>query len=139
MIVKKKFNLSLIKCGDFAEISQKMTLGMTKNFSKISKDFNRIHLDKDYALKSRFKGQIIHGMMAVSLFSGIFGTTLPGEGCVYKSQNINFRRAIYIGETVRARVEVSSVDLKKRIIKFKTTCFVKHKVVINGEAELFIF
>ena len=27
-------------------------------------DFNPVHLDKEYASKSRYKKQIIHGMMA---------------------------------------------------------------------------
>ena len=56
--------------------------------------------------------------MAVSLFSGLLGTKLPGEGCVYKSQNVRFKRPIYIGDTILARVEVTSVDHQNKIKKF---------------------
>jgi len=111
---------------------------MVKDFARISEDFNPIHFDKKYALKSRYKGQIIHGLMAASLFSGLFGTKLPGEGCVYKSQNIRFKRAIYINDIVTAKVQVNFVDMGKKVIKFRTQCFVNNKVVIDGESEIFI-
>ena len=138
MNLQKKINLTEIKCGDSVEISEKMTLKMVEGFANISKDFNPVHLNKDYALKSRYKGQIIHGLMAASLFSGLFGTKLPGEGCVYKSQNIRFKRAIYLDDIVTARVEVTSVNLKKKVVGFSTRCFVSNKVVIDGESEIFV-
>ena len=131
-------DLSEIKIGDFAEISKAMTLKMVKSFANISKDFNPVHLDSEYAIRSRYKGQIIHGLMAASLFSGLFGTKLPGEGCVYKSQTVRFKRAIYVDDIVTARVEVVLVDIKKKIIKFKTLCYVSNRIVIDGEAEIFI-
>jgi 3-hydroxybutyryl-CoA dehydratase len=75
-----KVDIADVRPGDFAEIKKKMTLEMVKNFASISNDFNPVHLDEKYALKSRYKRQIIHGLMATSLFSGLFGTKLPGEG-----------------------------------------------------------
>ena len=133
-----KLDILDIRPGDFAEIKKKMTLKMVKNFASLSDDFNPVHLDKRYASKSRYKKQIIHGLMATSLFSGLFGTKLPGEGCVYKSQNIRFKRAIFINDLVTARVEVTSVVLNKKIISFKTKCFVNKKIMIDGESEIFV-
>tara|TARA_B110000503_G_C7164879_1_gene421406 strand:- start:404 stop:592 length:189 start_codon:yes stop_codon:yes gene_type:complete len=51
--------------------------------------------------------------MASSLFSGLFGTQVPGEGCVYKSQNIRFKRPVYVGDEVTAKIEVVNVDIKQ--------------------------
>ena len=62
---------------------------------------------------------------------------MPGEGCVYKSQNIRFKRVIYIGDVVMARVEVTHVSIKKKLITFTTCCFVNGKVMIEGESEIF--
>ena len=109
-----------------------------ENFAGISEDFNPVHLDAEYASKSRYKAQIIHGLMASSLFSGLFGTELPGEGCVYKSQNIRFKRPIYVGDEVTARVEVVDVDISKKVISFTTRCLVNGKVMIDGESEIFV-
>lgn len=71
-----------IKIGDSAEITKRMSLEMVRAFAGISEDFNPVHLDAEYAASSRYKRQIIHGLMATSLFNGLFGTKLPGEGCV---------------------------------------------------------
>ena len=127
-----------IKVGNSAEITKCMSFEMVKAFAEISEDFNPVHLDSDYASKSRYKAQIIHGLMASSLFSGLFGTELPGEGCVYKSQNIRFKRPIYVGDQVTAKVEVVNVDINKKIISFTTRCFVNNKVMIDGESEIFV-
>lgn len=127
-----------VKVGEFAEITKHMSFEMVTAFAVISEDFNPIHLDADYASKSRYKKQIIHGLMASSLFSGLFGTELPGEGCVYKSQNIRFKRPIYVGDNVTARVKVTSVDVTKKVILFSTCCFVNGKVMIDGESEIFV-
>ena len=111
---------------------------MVTAFAGISEDFNPVHLDAEYASKSRYKAQIIHGLMACSLFSGLFGTELPGEGCVDKSQNIRFKRPIYVGDEVTARVEVFNVDISKKVISFTTRCLVNGKVMIDGESEIFV-
>ena len=134
----KKVNINEIKCGDSVEIEKEMTFEMVKIFSQISEDYNPVHLDKEYALKSRYKKQIIHGMMATSLFSGLFGTKLPGEGCVYKSQNIKFKRPIYIGDIVKAIVEVKNISIESKTVGFSTRCLVKDKVMIDGESVIFI-
>jgi 3-hydroxybutyryl-CoA dehydratase len=127
-----------ISVGDSAEITKPMSLEMVAAFAGISEDFNPVHLDAEYASKSRYKAQIIHGLMASSLFSGLFGTQLPGEGCVYKSQNIRFKRPIYVGDEVTARVEVVNVDINKKVISFTTRCLVNGKVMIDGESEIFV-
>jgi len=127
-----------IRVGDSAEITKRMSLEMVTAFAGISEDFNPVHLDAEYASKSRYRAQIIHGLMASSLFSGLFGTQLPGEGCVYKSQNIRFKRPIYVGDEVTARVEVANVDVNKKVISFTTRCLVNGKVMIDGESEIFV-
>jgi len=131
-------DLSNISVGDFAEIEKKMTFDMIKSFALISQDFNPIHLNEEYAANSRFKKRIIPGMLVGSLFSGLFGTNLPGEGCIYKSQNLRFKRAIYIGDVVKAKVEVTHDCIKKKVITFTTRCFVHKKIMIDGESEVFV-
>jgi len=131
-------NIETLIVGQMARIKKLMTEADVISFASISEDFNPIHLDRGYAEKSRYKAQIIHGMMAASLFSGLFGTKLPGQGCVYKSQNLNFRRAIYIGDEVEANIEITAVDKERRIAAFKTTCSVRGKFVIDGTAEIFL-
>ena len=137
-LVFNKIPLEEIENGMNVSYSQTITDADVKAFSGISGDRNPIHLDEQYAEKSRYKKRIAHGLMTASYFSALFGTKIPGEGCVYVSQSLNFKRPVYIGDTVVATVEVISVDLAKKRVFFRTTCKVKNKVVTDGEAELFV-
>jgi 3-hydroxybutyryl-CoA dehydratase len=76
--------------------------------------------------------------MSASFFSSLFGTKIPGEGCVYVAQSLIFKRAVYLGDTVTATVIVQNIDLSKRRVFFDTICKVKNKIVIDGKAELFV-
>ncbi|MCT7486729.1 MaoC family dehydratase [Aliarcobacter cryaerophilus] len=137
-LVFNKIPLEEIEIGMNVSYSQTITDADVKAFSGISGDRNPIHLDEQYAEKSRYKKRIAHGLMTASYFSALFGTKIPGEGCVYVSQSLNFKRPVYVGDTVVATVEVISVDLAKKRVFFRTTCKVKNKVVTDGEAELFV-
>ena len=137
-LVFNKIPLEEIEIGMNVSYSQTITDADIKAFSGISGDRNPVHLDEQYAEKSRYKKRIAHGLMTASYFSALFGTKIPGEGCVYVSQSLNFKRPVYIGDTVVATVEVISVDLAKKRVFFRTTCKVKNKVVTDVEAELFV-
>ena len=137
-LVFNKIPLEEIEIGMNVSYSQTITDADVKAFSGISGDRNPVHLDEVYAENSRYKKRIAHGLMTASYFSALFGTKIPGEGCVYVSQSLNFKRPVYIGDTVVATVEVISVDLAKKRVFFRTTCKVKNKVVTDGEAELFV-
>lgn len=137
-LVFNKISLEEIEIGMNVSYSQTITDEDVKSFAEISGDKNPVHLDEEYAEKSRYKKRIAHGLMTASYFSALFGTKIPGEGCVYVSQSLNFKRPVYIGDMVTATVEVTSVDLVKKRVFFKTICKVKNKVVTDGEAELFV-
>ncbi|OQS42656.1 acyl dehydratase [Chromobacterium haemolyticum] len=118
--------------------SQTITDSDIKAFAGLSGDRNPVHLDEDFASNSRFKGRIAHGFLSASFFSAIFGTKIPGPGCVYVSQSLNFKRPVYLNDTVVATVTVSGIDIERRRVTFLTLCTVRGKTVIDGVAELFI-
>jgi len=131
-------NINTIQVGMNESCSKKMTEDDVISYAQLSGDVNPVHLDDNYAKNSRFSKKIVHGLLSAGLFSAIFGTKLPGSGCVYVSQYLNFKRPVYIGDTVLATVTVLEVNQKSKKIKFKTVCSVNSKIVIEGEAEVFI-
>lgn len=127
-----------IKIGMSESYSQTITDADIKSFAGISGDRNPVHMDDEYAKTSQFKKRIAHGMISSSFFSALFGTRLPGPGCVYVKQDLVFRKPVYIGDTIIASVTVSNIDLNKRRVFFSTICKVENKIVISGKAELYI-
>ena len=127
-----------IKIGMSESYSQTISEADVKAYAGISGDRNPVHMDDEYAEKSRYKKRIAHGMISSSFFSALFGTKLPGPGCVYVNQSLNFKRPVYIEDIVTAIITVTKIDEIKSRVYFDTVCKVKNKVVIDSEAELYI-
>ncbi len=138
MPMNKGYKIEEITIGMSASTDHLVTEADVINFAEISGDHNPVHLDEEYAQSSRFGRRIAHGLFGASFFSGLFGTRLPGRGCVYAAQNLKFRRPVYIGDTVTATITVLSVDVTKKRVTFSTICSVDGKDVIIGDAEIFI-
>lgn len=136
--IKDSYQIDEIEIGMTASLSQIITDEDVRKFAGLSGDNNPVHLDEDYAEKSRYKKRIAHGLLSAGFFSALFGTRLPGKGCVYVSQNLNFKRPVYLGDTVTAIVTVIEINVEKKRVFFETICTVKNKTVIDGSAELYI-
>lgn len=130
--------IAQIKPGMTVSYSQTITDSDIKAFAGLSGDHNPVHVDSEYAAASRFGKRIAHGLMSAGFFSALFGTKLPGPGCVYVSQTLNFKRPVYIDDTVTATVTVTQVDEAKGRVFFDTVCKVKNKTVTTGSAEIYI-
>lgn len=107
-------------------------------FSGVSGDTNPVHLNEEFAETTLFKTRIAHGMLSAGFISTVFGTKLPGPGCIYVSQTLKFKAPVRIGDTVTARVECIGTLPDKKFCLFRTQCLVKGKVVIDGEATVMV-
>ena len=127
-----------------------LSVGMTAAFAKtvtdaditifagISGDTNPVHLDQSFAETTMFAGRIAHGMLSASFISTVFGTRLPGPGCIYLRQDLRFKAPVKIGDTVEARVTVKEIQAAKKRVVFDTLCTVRDIVVLEGEATLMV-
>lgn len=120
--------------GMSAVYSRTITDTDLRNFSGVTGDTNPMHLNEEYAQTTYFKHCIVHGFLTASMISTVIGTRLPGPGCIYVSQTLNFKAPVYVGETVYARAEVIKLLPEKRRAVLHTTCKVKDKIVLDGEA-----
>ncbi len=107
-------------------------------FAGVSGDTNPVHLNEEFAIGTPFGGRIAHGMLTASLISTVFGTKLPGPGCIYLSQTLKFLAPVRVGETVRAEVTIKSIDRERRRCVFETVCKVGGKNVLEGEAVIMV-
>ena len=109
------------------------------NFAKISGDFNPLHMDEQYAIKTKFGKRVCHGMLLSSFFSRLVGMYLPGKNALYFSQNLNFVEPCFIGDQVTVKGEVIDKSESTKIIKLKTT--IKNqdgKSLIEGTAQVLV-
>lgn len=81
-------------------------------FAGMTGDYDRAHVDHDYASKSRFKQPLMHGMMGLAWVAGL-STTAPSVQtlALVSVDQWNFLRPVHIGDTVYALTEV--IELAK--------------------------
>jgi len=120
--------------GDSAEFTKVFSEEDVLLFAGITGDRNPVHTSKEFAEKTRFKKQIAHGLLTAGTISAAIGMKLPGPGCLYLSQTLEFKAPVFPGDEITARVEIVEVISQKRL-RMKTSCFNQDKVlVIDGEA-----
>jgi len=126
-----------IQVGDAATLTRTVTEKDIQAYAAISGDDNSIHMNRQFAERTRFKQPIAHGMLTASLFSAIIGTRLPGHGSLYVSQDLNFKKPVMVGDIIQARVEVMQKVASTRMIVLKTTASNQHShVVLDGTAKV---
>lgn len=123
--------------GQTATIEKTLDTQTVAAFASVSEDYNPIHLDEDFAKTTQFERPIVHGMLASSLISGLLASKVPGAGSIYLGQSLKFVRPIFVGETVTAKVEVTSVRDDKPIAVISTQVLnANGEVAVDGEATV---
>jgi 3-hydroxybutyryl-CoA dehydratase len=87
------------------------------NFAALSGDWNAIHVDAEYAKGGMFGERIAHGMLGLSIASGLAvrlgfmdETVIAFMGLEWK-----FRGAIKIGDTIKVKAEVAEKKAVPRL------------------------
>jgi len=121
-----------------AVYTKTITHELVKQFADISGDTNPLHLNETFAAQTRFKKRIVHGMLTTSLWSTLVGTRLPGPGSAYISQELNFIKPVYIGDTVTAEITVTTIDHTKQRVYLDGKCFVDGTLVAAGQGVVWV-
>jgi 3-hydroxybutyryl-CoA dehydratase len=127
-----------LSVGMSASYTRTVTDKDIRQFAEVSGDTNPVHLDEEFAASTRFKKRIAHGMLSGSYISTVVGTKLPGPGCLYVSQTLNFRAPVYIGDEVTATVTVTELNERRGYVTLSTVCSVGDTDVIRGEAMMLV-
>ncbi|MCS6907729.1 MAG: MaoC/PaaZ C-terminal domain-containing protein [Anaerolineales bacterium] len=97
----------------FVSVGRTITEHDILAFAGLSGDYNQIHTDVEFAKTTPFGQRIAHGLLGLSVASGLAMRTGILEGTVLAFREIEewkFTKPIFIGDTIRVRLEV--VDLK---------------------------
>jgi len=126
-----------IKIGDVFEKEFIVTDDKVRTFAKISGDDNPLHVNDDFASKTRFGKRIAHGILITSFISKVIGRDFPGDGTIYVSQEVKFKRPVFINDKVTVRIKIlEKNDAKKRMILSTDVYNEDEKKVIAGTAEV---
>jgi acyl dehydratase len=95
-----------------------ITEGDIVSFAGLSGDFNQIHTDAEYS-KSALPGQrIAHGLLVLSIASGLVVQTGLMEGTIIVFREIiewKFIKPVYIGDTIHVEVDIQETRPMSRL------------------------
>ncbi len=85
-------------------------------FAGLSGDYNQLHTDEVYASAGQFGARVAHGLLGLSIASGLALRLGFMEGTVdaFLSLEWKFRRPIYIGDTIHVTAEVVNTRAMRR-------------------------
>ena len=88
------------------------------NFAGFSGDYNQIHTDAEFAKGTPFGQRVAHGLLGLSIASGLAMRTGMLEGTVIAFREINnwkFIAPVFIGDTIHVEMEVAETKALPRI------------------------
>jgi acyl dehydratase len=121
--------------GDRVEFTKTIAEEDIAAFAAASGDTNPLHLDDDFASKTRFKGRIAHGTLVGGLISAALAR-LPGL-TIYLSQDLEFHNPVRVGDRLTAVCEIVE-DLGDDQYRLTTRVLDGDDVVIDGEAVVLV-
>ena len=104
-------------------------------FAGLSGDFNQLHTDRVFAQETVFGERIAHGLLTLSIASGLAARAGIIEGTVQAFAGLTwkFKQPVRIGDTVHLRGEVSSLRALPRLGSGRVVIKVS---VINQDDEI---
>jgi acyl dehydratase len=88
------------------------------NFAGLSGDYNQIHVDAEYSARSLAGQRVAHGLLVLSIVSGLAVQTGVLEGTVQFFREVKewrFIKPVFIGDTIHAEMEVMETKDMRRL------------------------
>ncbi len=124
-----------LSVGDRFEFTKTISDQDIRQFAAVSGDTNPLHLDDEYAEKTRFRGRIAHGTLVGGLISAALAR-MPGL-VVYLSQDLEFHNPVRVDDRLTAVCEIVE-DLGKNQYRLSTQVVDDDETIIDGEAVVLI-
>ena len=129
-----------------------LELGMCESFTKtvaeadvyafagITGDFYGVHVDEEFAKKTRFGTRIAHGALLVGFISTVMAkmsSKIPPPGGVSYRYEVTFRGPVKFGDTVTTSLKViEKIPEKREIILQASSTNQRGEIVLDGRTVL---
>ncbi len=127
-------------------ISRTVTEADIVNFAGLSGDYNQMHVDSEYGKTTDFGARVAHGLLGLSIVSGLAVQTGVLEGTVLGFREIDqwkFIKPIFIQDTIHGVLEVLDKKSLPRLgagkVVIKISVINQHdEVVMRGNWQVLV-
>lgn len=131
---------------DFVDSSRSIeyTYCITKDifdaFQHLSHDLNPLHTDAGFAQSMGFPDRVMYGNILNAFISHFVGMLLPTPNVVIQTQDIQFRKPVFLGDTILLKSEIQDTSEAVEIVNFKLKFFrtnsEKPQLVASGHVQV---
>ena len=98
-----------LKPGDEFTRDFALTADVHQGFIALFGDRNPLHVDPAFARSKGFASEVMHGNILNGFLSFFVGECLPFKNVIIHSQEIQYRKPVYLGDALKLRAEVLDV------------------------------
>ena len=119
----------------------KITPEVYHHFQLCSGDMNPLHTDEDFARHHGFPSCVMYGNILNAFVSYFVGMTLPDKNVMILSQDLNYRKPLYMNDEVKLVTTVDSRSEAVQVVVYKLkfyriTSGEKEELVANGHVQV---
>lgn len=120
----------------------KVTPDVYYSFQRCSNDFNPLHTDAAFASKKGFNEVVVYGNVLNAFISHFVGMLLPTRDVMILSQNINFRKPVFINDELQLDAKMEKCTENSGLItyalKFRRIAIggCKNELIANGHVQI---
>jgi acyl dehydratase len=136
MQLKRGLTFEEFQIGDTVESAGRtITETDVVNFAALSGDWNAMHTDAEYAKQSMFKQRVAHGLLVLSVASGLAVRMGLMDATIKAFMGLEwkFRAPVFIGDTVHVRATVTN---KRAMASLGGGLVVMKVEVVNQEGKV---
>jgi 3-hydroxybutyryl-CoA dehydratase len=131
-------HISDLKIGQKAFFTKTISESDVYLFAGITGDYNRIHVDAEYAKSTPYGKRIAHGFLIASLVQNCT-SALTTPGGVSLNYQFDMKAPVFIGDTISASAEVMDIRKDKPIVSLKIECKKQDNTIcISGKAVIYM-
>jgi acyl dehydratase len=129
-----------VAVGQRARRTLTLTADHVATYARLTGDYNPLHFDERFAAATKFGRLVVQGGLTTGLLHALVAMDLPGPGSVFLSQNWRFTAPVFIGDTITAEAEVTSVHEAKPVCSLRIRIARQTgETVLEGEAWCYTF
>lgn len=107
---RSKLLPDVLKPGGTSVVRFRVTDGMVSKFSELTGDASPLHVESEFARRSIYRGEVVHGMLNVAFIGLLDMLGAAYHDCRLTSLNAQFTSPVYAGDTFALTGSVVSVD-----------------------------
>jgi len=95
-----------LKAGDVFTVTRTFNQAETEAFGELTRDYNPVHYDPEFAGIKGFPQLILHGLLTAGMVCEVGGQL----AWLATGMDFRFRRPVFFGDTITCTMTVTSVD-----------------------------